>query len=147
MNVKRAVFVTLKQNHALRGCLGTTQAQLPLGEAVRQMTRAAAREDPRFPPLAAGEAEHTSLEISILSPLLRISEPAQIRLGDQGVLIRAQGREGLFLPQVAQETGWSRERFLDELCSQKAHLPAEAWKDRKSELYVFTVQAFEQDQP
>jgi len=137
--------VTLKENHELRGCIGMTEPELSVGNAVRQMSRAAALADPRFPPLGASELQHTSIEISILSPLRRIQSPAEIRLGEHGVVVRANGQMGIFLPQVAAETGWSRAKFLDELCSQKAHLPAEAWQDRRTELYVFTVQAFEQD--
>jgi AmmeMemoRadiSam system protein A len=147
MQTKRAVFVTLKQNHELRGCIGMTEARLPLGDAVRQMARAAALEDPRFPPVSAAELPRTAIEISILSPLHRIQSPQEIHLGEQGVVVRADGHRGLFLPQVAQETGWSREQFLNELCSQKAELPANAWTDPRTELYVFTVQAFSQEAP
>jgi MEMO1 family protein len=147
MQAKRAVFVTLKQNRVLRGCIGLTEARLPLGEAVRQMTRAAAREDPRFPPLGAAELSRTAIEISILSPMRRIHDPKEIHLGEHGVVVCASGHLGLFLPQVAQETGWGQEQFLNELCSQKAELPANAWRDPRTELYVFSVQAFSQEAP
>lgn len=142
MSVKRPVFVTLREQGELRGCIGMTEPHLPLGEAVARMAQAAACEDPRFPPVTAGELPRLSIEISVLSPLRRIKNPGEIRLGTDGVVVRAQGRSGLFLPQVAAETGWGRERFLDELCSQKAGLPARAWSDPATELHVFTVQAF-----
>jgi MEMO1 family protein len=136
------VFVTLKEHGDLRGCIGMTEAVLPLGEAVKQMARSAAFEDPRFAPVTAGELPKLDIEISVLSPLRRIQTPADIKLGVHGVVVRREGRSGLFLPQVATETGWSRDVFLDELCSQKAGLPAGAWRDKETELYVFTVQAF-----
>jgi AmmeMemoRadiSam system protein B/AmmeMemoRadiSam system protein A len=143
----RAVFVTLTQNGNLRGCIGQTVAQLPLLQAVPQMACAAAFEDPRFPPLTAEELPRTTIEISILSPLQKIRSAQEIVMGKHGVVVRAQGHMGLFLPQVAAETGWSKEEFLDELCSQKAFLPARAWQDPDTELYVFTVQSFRQPAP
>jgi AMMECR1 domain-containing protein len=47
----------------------------------------------------------------------------------------------VFLPQVATETGWDLETFLSELCSQKAGLPPDAYKnDQSVKLQVFTAQ-------
>ncbi len=142
LNVPRAVFVTLRENHRLRGCIGMTEARLPLAQATEKMALAAAFEDPRFPPLRAEELKRVALEISILSPLRRIQDPREIVMGQDGVVVRAGGRSGLFLPQVASETGWSRETFLDRLCSEKAGLAPDAWKNPRTELFVFTVQAF-----
>ena len=51
---------------------------------------------------------------------------------------------GNFLPQVAQETGWGKEEFLSQLCSQKAGLPADCWNDPQIELYVFTADVFDE---
>ncbi len=147
MKTKRGVFVTLKQKQQLRGCIGMTEAVMPLSEAVPQLARAAAFEDPRFPPLRCDEWERTSLEISVLSPLHKVRSVKEIRLGTDGVMVRAQGRTGLFLPQVAQETGWDLETFLNEVCYQKAHLPPDAWKDPATEIWTFTVQVFEQAAP
>ncbi|HUU53606.1 MAG TPA: AMMECR1 domain-containing protein, partial [Armatimonadota bacterium] len=56
------------------------------------------------------------------------------------------GRSGVFLPQVAEETGWSRDELLSHLCREKAGLSADAWK-RGAALYVFTVQAFSSPAP
>ncbi len=147
MQIKRGVFVTLRQQHELRGCIGMTEPYLPISEAIQRMACAAAFEDTRFSPLTANEFNRTSIEISLLSPLQKIKKTEDIIMGRHGVVVRSGSRTGLFLPQVAQETGWTRENFLDELCAQKAHLPARAWQDPATELYVFTVQAFEQSAP
>ena len=48
-------------------------------------------------------------------------------------------RAGCFLPQVAQETGWSKEQLLARLCVEKMGLPPEAWKDLRAKLFVFTT--------
>ncbi len=139
---KRAIFVTLKTGSRLRGCIGMTEPRLPLYQAITQMAGAAAFQDTRFRPLTSQELPGINIEISILSPLRRVQDANKIIMGKHGVVVRSEGRSGLFLPQVAQETGWTREKFLNELCSQKAGLSKGAWQDPKTELYTFTVQSF-----
>jgi AMMECR1 domain-containing protein len=80
------------------------------------------------------------LEISVLSPLKRVGSAAEIELGQDGVLVRQGRRSGVFLPQVARETGWGKERFLNELCESKAGLAPDAWKQPECELFTFTVE-------
>src|SRR2546426_6444114 len=57
-------FVTIRVAGALRGCLGRLAADRPLGAIVRDMTVAAARDDPRFAPVTAEELPGLTLEIS-----------------------------------------------------------------------------------
>ncbi len=140
-----AVFVTLRKSGQLRGCIGHTQAYLPLAEAVAQMAVAAAIEDHRFPPVTTEELKGIQIEISALSPLQPIEHPDQIVMRKHGVMVSSNGRSGLFLPQVAEETGWSKEEFLSELCSQKAGLSPRAWKDKQTKLSIFTVFSFEEN--
>ena len=140
------VFVTLRKGGNLRGCIGNLVGGQPLYKSVRDMAVAAAIEDPRFPPVAASELKDISIEISVLSPIRRIDDVKEIVLGKHGVIIREGGRSGLFLPQVADETGWDLQRFLNEICTQKAGLPTECWKDKEAEVSVFTVQVFEESQ-
>jgi uncharacterized protein (TIGR00296 family) len=66
----------------------------------------------------------------------------EIELGRHGVQVVRGFRSGVFLPQVAAETGWGLETFMNNLCAHKAGLPADAWKDPKTEIYVFTAQVF-----
>lgn len=139
-----AVFVTLKEHGILRGCIGGTETRLPLGEAVQYFASAAAFDDPRFHTLSKEELPRAHIEISILSPLKRINSAIEIVPGIHGVAVRRDGRSGLFLPQVWMETGWTKEVFLDQLCSQKAGLPPRAWQDPQTELSIFTVLSFEE---
>lgn len=136
-----AAFVTLRERGQLRGCIGTLVAETPLAQTVRDRAIAAATEDPRFAPVSRGELESLEIEVSVLSPLRRVSSAEEIELGRHGVLVQSAGRAGVFLPQVAHETGWSREEFLSHLCRDKAGLPADAWR-RGADLYVFTVESF-----
>ncbi|MCG3177114.1 MAG: hypothetical protein MOGMAGMI_02081 [Candidatus Omnitrophica bacterium] len=139
----RAVFVTLRNQGQLRGCIGGLYASEPLYRAVEHMAQAAAR-DPRFRRVRPQELEELHIEISVLSPPERIANADAIELGHHGVIVRRGEAGGVFLPQVATETGWSRERFLSELCTQKAGLAADCWKDPDTELYTFTCEIFEE---
>lgn len=137
----RGTFVTLKEHGELRGCIGRIVADSPLAEVVNEMALAAAFEDPRFPPLRAGELNGLELEISVLTPFRKIANPDEVRVGVHGVVIRRGGASGLLLPQVATEQGWDRETFLRYTC-RKAHLPDDAWKDPQTEIYVFSADVF-----
>lgn len=143
-------FVTLRsrsksspgQEEDLRGCIGTMVGTQPLYLTIRDMAVEAATADPRFPAVRLAELGGLRIEISVLSPLEKAASADMIELGTHGVLVRRGFRSGVFLPQVADETGWSKEEFLSYLCSHKAGLPADAWKDPATELYVFTATVF-----
>jgi uncharacterized protein len=135
-----AAFVTLTHRGKLRGCIGYVEAIKPLAEAVAHCAVSAATADPRFLPLTPDELPDLRIEISVLSPLWRIDQPGQIRVGDHGLCISQGGRRGLLLPQVATEFGWDPETFLRQTCL-KAGLPGDAWR-RGAEIQVFTVDHF-----
>jgi len=139
---KRGAFVTLHQRGRLRGCIGHFEAERPVWKTVMEMAIAASTQDPRFPRVSAAELDSLDYEISVLSPLRKIEDWREIRLGIHGVQVGRGFRRGVFLPQVATETGWDLDTFMGELCSQKAGLPREAWKDPRTDLYVFTAEVF-----
>ncbi|MDP3731696.1 MAG: AmmeMemoRadiSam system protein B [Candidatus Omnitrophota bacterium] len=135
-------FVTLHKHGELRGCIGNLVGKQPLYLTVRDMAVEAAVDDPRFSPVTSQELKEIEIEISALSALKRIESADEIRMGIHGVLVRRGFNSGVFLPQVAAETNWSKEEFLSQLCSQKAGLPALAWKDKSTEIYIFTAEVF-----
>lgn len=137
---KRGVFVTLHKNGELRGCIGLIEPIKPLGEAIKEMAEAAAFDDTRFSPVTTKEWPEIEIEISVLTPPEKISDPNKIILGKHGVIIKSGFRSGVFLPQVAEETGWNLEEFMDELCTQKAGLPKNTWRDGTAEIYIFGAQ-------
>jgi MEMO1 family protein len=138
---QRGAFVTLKKHGELRGCIGHIVGSRPLGETVREMAEAAAFQDPRFPPVNSSELKDLELEISVLTPLRRISEPGEIQVGTHGIYMRRGSASGLLLPQVATEYGWDRTMFLEQTCI-KARLPRDAWKDGATEIYIFSADIF-----
>ncbi|OHB62552.1 MAG: hypothetical protein A2Y76_02980 [Planctomycetes bacterium RBG_13_60_9] len=137
-------FVTLKCQGRLRGCIGQFISDRPLIELIAEMAAASATKDPRFfgHPLTARELGDLDIEISILSPLERTNDPLSLRLGIDGIYIKRGYISGCFLPQVAAETGWSKEEFLSFCCSHKAGLAPDAWKDPQTEVYLFTAEVF-----
>ena len=135
-------FVTLNKNGQLRGCIGNLSASQPLYLTVKDMAVEAAVDDPRFGALTLSELKDIDIEISALSPLKKVDSADKIELGKHGVLVRKGYQSGVFLPQVATETGWSKEEFLNNLCSHKAGLSPDAWKDKNTELYIFNAEVF-----
>jgi len=144
LNALCGCFVTLKNGEKLRGCIGQFTSEKPLIELVVEMAKASATGDPRFfaDPITAGELEQLDVEISVLSPLQRTDEPLSLRLGVDGIYIKKGHASGCFLPQVATEAGWGKEEFLSYCCAHKAGLPADAWRDPETEVYLFTAEVF-----
>jgi AmmeMemoRadiSam system protein A len=135
-----AAFVSLHSKGRLRGCVGTVMADKPLHETVAHMARAAAFDDPRFPPVEVLEVPLIDIEISRLSRMVPV-EPSMVQPGVHGVCISYDGQRAVFLPQVATAHGWDRETLLDELC-RKALLPPAAWRHRGCALLVFIAEVF-----
>ncbi|MDP2736706.1 MAG: AmmeMemoRadiSam system protein B, partial [bacterium] len=118
---KQGAFVTLNKDEQLRGCIGQiVPSGEPLWQVVRDMAVAACSEDGRFNPVSKNELSQIEYEVSVLSTPEPIDDWHKIELGKHGVIIKQGGRSGVFLPQVATETGWTLEEFLSELCWQKA---------------------------
>lgn len=140
LNSQGGAFVTLKINGRLRGCIGHFNGIGTLGETIRAMAREAALGDPRFMPLQPHELESITIEVSVLSPMTRIS-PDDVVPGVHGLYIRRGSRAGTLLPQVASEENWERQQFLSHTC-MKAGLPSDAWLDRETEIYAYTAEVF-----
>jgi AmmeMemoRadiSam system protein A len=126
-----ACFVTLTQQGALRGCIGSLEAHRPLLTDVKANAVAAALRDPRFPPLAVQELHHTEIEVSLLSPMqpLTFASEAealtQLRPGVDGVLLEFGTRRSTFLPQVWEQLP-DADAFMAQL-KRKAGLPGRFW--------------------
>jgi AmmeMemoRadiSam system protein A len=140
-----ASFVTVTLGGQLRGCIGSLGAHRPLGRDVADNARAAALDDPRFPPLTRAEFGLVQLEVSVLSVpepyacASRADAVAGLRPGVDGVILAAHGRRATFLPQVWDELA-DPDQFLSHLM-RKAGLPATLWDDTVR-LERYTVTAF-----
>lgn len=148
---KRGVFVTLYKKNAadsdlvplpkksvgdLRGCIGIVEPSMPLAQGIVNMTQSAALRDTRFKPVSVDELPDITVMLSILSVPVKIPAYSAIQLGTHGIILKNGNQQALFLPKVALEFGWDLPTTLTQL-SQKAGLPALAWKDPKTEFQVF----------
>jgi AmmeMemoRadiSam system protein A len=143
LNLPAGCFVSLHERltHRLRGCVGRLDANLALAESVRQTARDVL-DDPRFTdrPVTTADLAHLEIEVSVLSPPRPADSPLDFDLADDGIYLVAGAHAGCFLPQVARETGWSREQLLDRLCTEKLGLPPDTWRKPESKLYTFQVE-------
>src|SRR5271157_4292264 len=146
LNQERGAFVTLKEFGALRGCIGYTSAVKPLYMTVRDTATLAALRDPRFQPVDASELPQLDYEISVLSPLRRVTDIQQIKVGEHGLLMTNGDYEGLLLPQVPVEEKWDRQTFLEQTCA-KAGMGSGCWKDEDTDIFMFTAVVFGEHKP
>lgn len=137
---RAGAFVTLTVQRELRGCIGYSGTRGRLGDVIVECARAAALDDPRFPPVSVPELTAIAVEVSVLTPLSGTRDPALIEVGRHGLYVSHHGRRGLLLPQVAVEWGWTREEFLEQTC-RKAGLPRDAWR-RGAQIFTFEAEIF-----
>ncbi len=142
LNELLGAFVTIHENGQLRGCIGSMIGQGPLYKTVADMAIESATGDPRFPSVSPDELDKIDIEISVLSEMKRVKNASEINVPPCGVLIKKGSRSGVYLPQVATETGWTKEEFLTSLCIDKACISPDAWRDPDTELYSFTAEVF-----
>ena len=144
------VFVTINTypEGDLRGCIGYPEAVFPLKDALVYSAQSACH-DPRFPPLSKKEAEECTVEVTILTPSVRVDKsglPDSITIGKHGLIMQFGRRRGVLLPQVPVEWGWGPEEFLEQLCL-KTGLPTDAWKLKDAEIFSFEGEIFHETEP
>jgi len=148
---KRGVFVTLRKNKNLRGCIGFPYPYKRLDEAIIDSAIAAATEDPRFSPVKAAEMEEITVEVTVLTPPEKIETkleklPEHVEIGRHGLIVKRGAFSGLLLPQVAIEYNFDAEEFLSQTC-MKAGLPPDCWLMKGTEVYRYEGQIFEEREP
>ncbi len=94
-----AVFITLKSNGELRGCVGTTRPTMPSAahEIVRYAISAAIR-DPRFEPLTLDELDGLTIHVQLLEPPVPIEAEEDLDPARYGLIVRSGDRQALLLP-------------------------------------------------
>ena len=139
-NEKAGVFVTLKKNGILRGCIGVIEAEDSLLNNIITSARNSALNDWRFPNVRPEEVDKLEVEISILSPFEYTSRE-DIKIGKHGLIVEGRGRSAIYLPQVATEQGWTFDNWLTSLC-EKAGLPHNFWKTEDARFKTCTADVF-----
>jgi AmmeMemoRadiSam system protein A len=140
-------FVSLHElkTHRLRGCVGRLDAGQPMYQAVAHAAKSVLG-DPRFlkDRVLLNELPRLEIEISLLAPLRPADNAMDFDLLNDGIFLTIEqrpgdNRSGCFLPQVARETGWSKEQLLDRLTLEKLGLPAKAWSMPNAKLEKFAT--------
>jgi AmmeMemoRadiSam system protein B/AmmeMemoRadiSam system protein A len=144
-------FVTLTEGGALRGCVGQIlPPYAPLYQSVIGNAASAALRDPRFLPVKAAELDKIHIEVSVLTvpQRLRAASPEQLLAkltpGEDGVLFVFWQARSTYLPQVWEQLP-DKAEFMSRL-SQKAGLPADAWRHPSARIFIYHAQVFEEQQ-
>lgn len=142
--INYGVFVTLFNQHLLRGCVGTCAPCSGLSRLVIEMTEAAARHDRRVKPVCVEELDEIQIRISVISPLDPADHPLDLEIGKHGLHIARHRKRAVLLPQVAVEHGWGASAFLEHTCL-KANLPSNAWRWPGTQISLFTSLEIEEE--
>jgi len=102
MQARAGVFVSLKKDGELRGCIGTFQpAQKDVAEEILYNAVSAALHDPRFSPLKEDELPDIVYSVDVLTEPELVHDAAKdLDPKRYGVIVEARGRKGLLLPDL-----------------------------------------------
>ncbi len=116
---KAAVFVSIKENKKLRGCIGSiTPKTSNLGNEIILNAVKAATKDPRFPPISKLELPNLTFSVDVLTPLEAIMDLSH-NPKDFGLVIRQGKNSGLLLPDL-EGVNTAKKQF--EICKKKADI-------------------------
>lgn len=92
---RAGVFVSIKEDGRLRGCIGTIQAvQASVAEEIIQNAVSASTRDPRFPPITADELERLVISVDVLGETERAASMADLDVKRYGVIVTKGGQNG-----------------------------------------------------
>ena len=98
---RAGVFVSIKKDGRLRGCIGTIQpVQESLAEEIVSNAVSASTRDPRFAPIEAGELERLTISVDVLGERERINSMEELDVKRYGVIVTKGHRRGLLLPNL-----------------------------------------------
>ena len=101
LNNRAGVFVSIKKEGNLRGCIGTTApTQNSIAEEIISNGISAASRDPRFDPIEEKELDGLTYSVDVLSPAESIKGKEELDVDRYGVIVRCGGRSGLLLPAL-----------------------------------------------
>lgn len=144
VQLETGAFVSLYKKGELRGCIGRIESKENIDVLVRKMTISAATQDHRFKSIKANEIDEIEIEISVLSPKIKIDTVDDFNPEKHGIFIQKGNLSGTFLPQVAADTGWSKVELLEKCALDKVGIKKSEWKD--ADLYVYEVVNFSENE-
>lgn len=136
MKERGGVFVSLKKNKRLRGCIGTfIPTRDSIAEEIIQNAISSATKDPRFPPVTIKEIEELEYSVDLLSPPEPVSDVKDLDPKRYGVIVKNGDKRGLLLPDLDGVDTVSKQI---EIAKQKADIS----KDEEIELFRFEVKRY-----
>ncbi len=131
------VFVSIKKNGNLRGCIGTTRAtQESLAKEIINNAISAAVKDPRFNPVNINEVEELTYSVDILDKAEEVDDISQLDPKEYGIIVRKGDHSGLLLPNLE---GVDTVQKQLEIAKRKANILLE---DNDIELMRFKVKRY-----
>ncbi len=101
LNERAGVFVTLKKNGVLRGCIGTTEPVYEnIASEIWHNAISACSKDPRFTPVLADELEEITYSVDVLTPIKPVTAGIVLNPKIDGVVVQNGNRRGLLLPDI-----------------------------------------------
>ncbi len=101
MKKKRGVFVSIKKNGKLRGCIGTTRpTQSNIAQEIISNAISAANHDPRFSAVRSEELEQLEFSVDILGEKEPVDSLEELDPVKYGVIVEKDHRSGLLLPDL-----------------------------------------------
>lgn len=101
LDERAGVFVSLKKNGDLRGCIGTIQPKAScVAEEIIQNAISAATQDPRFECVDAAELPLLIVSVDVLGPNQPIVSRDELDPAVWGVIVTHGLRRGLLLPDL-----------------------------------------------
>lgn len=100
-NKRAGVFVSIKENGSLRGCIGTICATRDsIAEEIIENAISAACRDPRFPPVECEELDELVISVDVLGDTEEIDSPDKLDVKRYGVIVTKGRKRGLLLPNL-----------------------------------------------
>ena len=101
MAERAGVFVSLKKDGELRGCIGTFEPTAKnIAEEIIKNAASAALRDPRFPPVRADELDELVYSVDVLTEPELVGSADDLDARRYGVIVESRGRKGLLLPDL-----------------------------------------------
>ncbi len=98
---RAGVFVSIKKEGRLRGCIGTIQAVWQsIAEEIIENAISAASRDPRFLPVKTEELDWLTVSVDVLGDTEKIDSPDKLDVRRYGVVVTKGYKRGLLLPNL-----------------------------------------------
>lgn len=133
---KAGVFVSIKKNKKLRGCIGTiAPTESDLAQEIISNAISAAAKDPRFSPVTKDEWNQLTFSVDVLNTPEKIRKVSELDCKQFGVIVKSNDKQGLLLPNL---DGINSVEEQIRICEKKAGLS----ENDPVELFRFRVQRY-----